>query len=95
MLQISCPWCKQRDEVEFTFGGESHLTRPDPNIATDAEWADYLFNRSNPRGIHHECWCHSYGCGRWFNVARDTVTHEIVAVYEMGDPAPDKPGNET
>ncbi len=27
---------------------------------------------------------HKYGCGRWFNVARDTVTHEIHAVYKMG-----------
>ena len=32
---------------------------------------------------------HRYGCGRWFNVARDTVTHEIHAVYEMGEAKPD------
>ena len=51
---------------------------------TDAEWADYLFNRDNPKGIHYERWCHSYGCGRWFNVARHTVTHEILEVEVAG-----------
>ena len=90
MLRISCPWCGTRDEVEFSFGGESHLIRPQPD-AGDAEWADYLFNKENPKGIHYEHWLHKYGCGRWFNVARDTVSHEIHAVYEMGEPKPDLP----
>ena len=27
---------------------------------------------------------HAHGCRRWFNVARDTVTHEILAVYKIG-----------
>ncbi len=82
MLRLSCPWCGKRDELEFTFGGASHLTRPTLD-ASDAAWSDYLFNRENPKGIHFERWMHSYGCGRWFNIARDTVTHEIHAVYEM------------
>ena len=82
MLRLSCPWCGKRDELEFTFGGASHLTRPTLD-ASDAAWSDYLFNRENPKGIHFERWMHSYGCGRWFNVARDTVTHEIHVVYEM------------
>jgi len=29
------------------------------------------------------------GCGQWFNVARDTVTHEIRKVYAMGEPRPE------
>ncbi len=87
MLRIPCPWCGVRDEVEYRFGGESHLERPAPDAA-DAHWADYLFNRDNPSGVHHERWCHSYGCGQWFNLARDTVTHQIIAVYRMGEPKP-------
>jgi heterotetrameric sarcosine oxidase delta subunit len=51
-------------------------------------WGDYLFNRTNPKGVHFERWLHVYGCGRWFNVARDTVTHEILTVYLMGEPKP-------
>ena len=90
MLQIDCPYCGVRDEGEFRFGGESHVTRPSVN-ANDTQWADYLFNRSNPKGVHYERWLHSYGCGRWFNVARHTVSHEIVAVYRMGDAKPDLP----
>jgi heterotetrameric sarcosine oxidase delta subunit len=44
--------------------------------------------RKNPKGVHYERWMHAKGCRRYFNVARDTVTHEIYAVYEMGQPAP-------
>jgi sarcosine oxidase subunit delta len=76
MLQIPCPHCGIRDETEYTFGGPAHVTRP-PATVSDTEWTDYLFNRDNPKGIHYERWCHSYGCGRWFNLARDTVTHDI------------------
>jgi heterotetrameric sarcosine oxidase delta subunit len=60
----------------------------------DATWADYLFNRDNPKGVHYERWLHAYGCGRWFNVARHTVTHEILAVYRMGDPKPVLPASD-
>ncbi len=88
MLRLSCPWCGTRDELEFSFGGEAHITRPGLD-ASDAVWSDYLFNKENPKGIHYERWMHSYGCRRWFNVARDTVTHEIHAVYKMGVPKPD------
>jgi heterotetrameric sarcosine oxidase delta subunit len=44
--------------------------------------------RKNPKGVHYERWMHAKGCRRYFNVARNTVTHEILAVYEMGKPAP-------
>ncbi len=88
MLRLSCPWCGIRDEPEFSFGGESHITRPGLD-ASDTVWSDYLFNKENPKGIHYEQWLHKYGCGRWFNVARDTLTHEIHAVYKMGLPKPE------
>ncbi len=87
MLQIPCPYCGTRDEAEFHFGGEAHITRPGPEVS-DEEWSDYLFNRENPKGTHFERWCHNFGCGQWFNVARDTVTHEIDAVYRMGERKP-------
>jgi heterotetrameric sarcosine oxidase delta subunit len=77
-----------RDEPEFSFGGPSHVTRPSFEV-TDVDWADYLFNRENPKGMHFERWCHTYGCGRWFNVARDTLTHEVRAIYPMGSAKPD------
>ena len=90
MLRIPCPWCGTRDETEFRFGGEAHIKRPGID-ASDAEWSDYLFNRENPKGLHYERWCHTYGCSQWFNVVRDTVTHEIHAVYKMGVAKPNLP----
>jgi len=93
MLQLACPWCGVRDEDEFRCGGQSHVSRPGVQCS-DAEWADYLFNRDNPKGLHYERWLHAYGCGRWFNVARHTVTHDVVAVYRMGESKPGLAGEE-
>jgi sarcosine oxidase subunit delta len=87
MMLIPCPWCGARDENEFVCGGTSHLLRP-PLDADDATWGRYLNFRDNPKGLHFERWRHVYGCGQWFNMARDTVTHEISAVYGMTDAAP-------
>jgi sarcosine oxidase subunit delta len=87
MLRIACPYCGVRDEPEFSFGGPSHVTRPGVEVSDEA-WSDYLFNRGNPKGLHYERWVHAYGCGRWFNLARDTVNHEIHAVYRMSEPKP-------
>ena len=86
MLIIPCPYCGPRDEIEFSCGGEAHIARPiAENTITDAEFADYLFIRDNPKGVFLERWRHSAGCRRWFNVARDTVTHEIIEIYPMGN----------
>jgi sarcosine oxidase, subunit delta len=87
MLRINCPWCGKRDEMEFTFGGPAHIARPRGEVA-DAQWTDYLFVRENPQGLHYERWCHTYGCAQWFNMMRDTNTHEIRAIYRMGDAKP-------
>ncbi len=90
MLLISCPWCGPRDEHEFAYGGEAHIARPlDPGALSDEAWADYLFMRANPKGRHRERWVHSHGCRRWFNVLRDTASHEILAVYKMGTAPPE------
>ncbi len=97
MMRIECPWCGSRSEDEFLCGGQSHIARPDPAAASDDEWAAYLYQRDNPKGPHHERWLHRFGCGQWFNMARDTVSHEILAVYPMTAPKPellDVPGGE-
>ena len=85
MLLLECPWCGLRDEPEFVYGGTTHIQRPPPS-ATDWEWSEYLYFRDNPRGVHHERWRHAFGCGQWFNVARDTVTHEVLSVRRMTEP---------
>ena len=87
MMQIPCIHCGSRDESEFTCGGTSHLVRPALD-ASDATWGEYLFFRDNPKGLHFERWRHTQGSGRWFNVVRHTVTHEISSVYGITDPPP-------
>ena len=93
MLLIPCPWCGPREEIEFSYGGEAHVVRPaEPAALDDAEWADYLFMRRNPKGAHRERWVHAHGCRRWFNVVRDTVSYEILAVYRMDEEPTEEPG---
>ena len=90
MLLISCPWCGPREESEFQCGGEAHIARPvDSEGLSDTAWGDYVFMRKNPKGVQYERWHHAAGCRRWFNVARNTVTHDILAIYRMGEPPPE------
>lgn len=91
MLLISCPYCGvERPEIEFRHAGEAHIARPaEPAKLTDQEWAEYLYMRTNPKGLLAERWRHAHGCGRFFNAIRDTVTDKFVTVYRMGEAMPD------
>ena len=81
MFLINCPYCGERDQTEFSCGGEAHITRPkNPPDLSDDQWADYLFMRKNTKGIQFERWNHSNGCRQWFNVARNTATDEILKI---------------
>ena len=132
MFQIHCPWCGERSETEFRYGGEAHIARPEkPDelsdaewgrvrtlmsppaanaaeeraraaqaigllealVAEDAEWGDFLFMRTNPKGWHRERWMHSAGCRRWFNAIRNTHTNEFHTTYKIGE-KPALPGEE-
>jgi sarcosine oxidase subunit delta len=89
MLLIDCPWCSKRPENEFRYGGEAHIARPhDPAAMDEAAWADFLYARRNPKGLHAERWCHIHGCGRFFNCQRDTVSDRISATYKPGQTPP-------
>ncbi len=86
MLRIPCPYCGVRDQAEFQFGGESRAPRPvEPDRLSDVEWAEYLFYRDNVKGRHEELWVHSHGCRQWFNLTRDTCTHEIIGSRRIGE----------
>ena len=52
MLLIHCPYCGDRPELEFRYGGEAHVVRPaDPAASSDAAWAAFLYLRDNPKGL--------------------------------------------
>ena len=90
MLIIECPYCGPRDQLEFSNGGEAHVKRPDGSQdISDREWAEYVFIRSNPKGLFYERWVHSHGCRKWFNCVRDTSTDEILKTYKIDEPKPD------
>lgn len=79
MLQLRCPWCGPRDEVEFRYRGDASVARP----AGDAPLEDftaYVYVRRNPCGWHREWWLHHAGCRMVFQVERHTLTHEVRGV---------------
>jgi sarcosine oxidase subunit delta len=93
MLLIPCPYCGSRPELEFAYGGEAHIARPaNPMSLDDETWAAFLYQRSNPRGVHAERWRHLHGCGRFFNARRDTVSDTILITYPVGAKPADTAG---
>ena len=49
MFVIRCPWCGERDQTEFSYGGEAHIARPTQSeTMSDADWSAYVFLRTNP-----------------------------------------------
>ena len=90
MILINCPYCGEREQSEFSNGGEAHVARPkDPDTLSDKDWGQYVFYRSNPKGIFYERWVHSHGCKKWFNVVRNTATDQILKVYKVNEKRPD------
>jgi sarcosine oxidase subunit delta len=88
MLLIDCPYCGARPELEFVYGGEAHISRPVAAQVTIGQWSDYLYARTNARGVHAERWRHARGCGRFFNALRDTTTDQFVAIYKIAEARP-------
>ena len=80
MLLITCPFCGARNETEFAYGGPVAADRPEPVEVSDEEWLDYLLMVPNPIGPVEERWWHARGCGDWFTIWRNTITHDIVEV---------------
>ena len=94
MFLINCPYCGEREQAEFSCGGEAHIVRPkNPPDLTDDQWSEYLFMRKNIKGIQIERWNQTNGCRRWFNVARNTATDEILKIYNMGEKPPNISGD--
>lgn len=89
MLLIECPYCGERPEPEFVYGGQAHVARArDPAQVSPEEWTRFLYLRANKRGIHAERWRHTHGCGRFFNALRDTTTDHFLATYKVGEQPP-------
>ena len=101
MKIMRCPLNGPRNISEFVYGGEV-VGMPDPETASDAEWADHVFLEDNRRGVVREWWLH-VATAYWFIAERDTATDEIVRTYPSSDvftervsfPVPDGEGGGT
>jgi len=82
MKILTCPVNGPRPVSEFAYGGEVR-EMPDPDRATDDEWADYVFNRNGNPGVKKEWW-HHLASGVWFIAERDTLKDEIRRTYLHG-----------
>ena len=86
MLEIRCPYCGNRSQTEFAYGGDATVKRPELNsLISDQEWDNFVYYRKNPCGNHLELWHHISGCRQWLKVLRNTSTHEIIKTMEMKD----------
>ncbi|HET6339270.1 MAG TPA: sarcosine oxidase subunit delta [Polyangiales bacterium] len=85
MKLLDCPNIGARPTAEFTYGGElRHM--PDPDQATDAEWADYVWNRTGAGGVKKEWWFH-VPSATWFIAERDTRTDRVLRTFLIDEGA--------
>ena len=83
MKLLTCPVNGPRPVQEFHYGGEVR-TMPDPSACSDAQWADYVFNRNGEPGVRTEWWYH-IASTTWFIAERDVMRDEILRTYLWED----------
>jgi sarcosine oxidase subunit delta len=76
MKIMKCPLNGPRNISEFVWGGEIKAM-PDPALATDAEWTEYLFLEDNLAGEITEWWLHA-PTNYWFIARRNTLPDEVL-----------------
>ncbi len=79
MKLLNCPINGPRPVSEFSYGGE-HRDMPDPAVASDVQWAEYVFNRHSVPGVKKEWWYH-VPSGTWFVAERDVQADIIHSTY--------------
>ena len=86
MLNINCPYCGDRSQKEFAYGGDGTVKRPELNKeVSDEKWNEFVYLRKSPRGKHIELWHHIACCRQWSKDQTDTVTHEIFKTAKMNE----------
>lgn len=85
MLRIACPYCGERDYIEFLYGGDASETMPELSDGNVDRWTNFVFFRNDSKGEHAEYWQHQHGCRQWLRVIRHTVSHEVIEVRPAGE----------
>ena len=80
---MQCPLNGPRNISEFVYGGQVK-TMPDPNTASDREWAEYVFYEDNQIGIVREWWLHAPS-SYWFIAERHNGTDVVLRTYDPNE----------
>ena len=81
MIQLDCPICGKRNQLEFRYGGEYNPRPEKPLEVSDAEWIDFVYMRDNRWGVQKEWWYHRAGCATWFLAERHTRSNVVDKTY--------------
>lgn len=90
-MRITCPYCGERGNDEFSCLGDAMPARPRDDVTAPVDaaamqrWTDYVYLRDNSAGAHRELWQHAGGCRAWLVVTRNTLTHAIARVEAARD----------
>ena len=80
-MRIACPYCGERSLDESLYSGDATVKRPDfASPTATEEFVSYVYERTNPPGMHRELWYHAAGCHAWLVVTRGVATHQITSV---------------
>ena len=90
MKLLECPVIGKRPISEFDYLGE---VRVPPSDATEAVWADYVFNRNGAPGVLRERWYHR-PTGHWIIIDRNTLTDEIIDYLDAAKVRYEEPTHE-
>ena len=84
-MRISCPYCGERWNDEFSVLGDADALIQRPDSASLDAFHAYVYVRDNPAGRHRELWYHQAGCRQYVVVERDTRSHAIYEVTSARD----------
>jgi sarcosine oxidase subunit delta len=82
MLLIPCPYCGERDESEFDYGGRA-VEFPVLSAPRD-EWHRALHLSCDAGEDADEYWYHSAGCERWIRLRRNLASHDFIDPTSIG-----------
>ena len=85
MMLITCPWCGRRAQTEFSYIDDATARRPNMDSVNEAEHFKFVYECDSRRGVQYELWHHHAGCGKFFKIHRDTITHEIHATSKLSN----------
>ena len=83
MKIMHCPLNGPRNIDEFQSFGPARKA-PDPEVASDADWARYLFQAENRPGVVVEWWRH-VPSNYFFLAERDIVTNRVLRTFDPGE----------